>query len=88
MKKLIVCPSCGKPTVKERMVYLPDKVNEVSLKEYSQRRVNYCKDREKHRGYSSGIMADISLDFPKPIQLVYKCGTCGYTEVHNFKVIE
>lgn len=76
--KLILCPNCSKPTIKQHTVHEADKIVEISLKEYAERQVEW--ERTKPH-YSSG---DILFgEYKKAVQLVFTCSTCGYTKVYD-----
>jgi len=77
VKELIVCPKCGKPTVKEREVYEKEKVEEISLEQHVKQRLAVLQCPT-----SIGGDLQFSLFTRKlPVQLVFECMTCGYTKV-------
>ena len=81
MKEVIMCPKCGKSTIKEREVYRIE-IKEVTLKD----RIKNQKEYYAHLG--EPICGDINFmpfgSWQKPMQIIYECSGCGYTEVVDF----
>lgn len=76
--KLIICPNCNKPTIKQRTVQETDKIVEIPLKEYAERQLKW--ERGKPHQYGGDISFGIQV---KAVQLVFTCSTCGYTKAYD-----
>lgn len=81
MEKLIICPKCGKPTVKERLVYKIE-IKEISLKDRAEEQKKYYQHFGEPYSGDCGILPSLWI-VTKPNQLVYECSSCGHTEVYN-----
>lgn len=84
--ELIKCPNCGATTIEKTTVDKVEKPEEMPFEEYVNREKKYYESLgEVGIQQSSG---DIYLSGfytqKKPLQLVFKCKTCGYTKVVEF----
>jgi predicted nucleic-acid-binding Zn-ribbon protein len=84
MKEVLKCPNCGQPTIKERRIYPPEEIKEISLGEYAERVIK----REKAKSYEGDCAmryssGDICVSFSVATQIVFECSTCGYTKVYD-----
>ncbi len=84
MKEFIICPTCHKNCITEKIVYPPSEAPKfVTLEDHVKNQVEYYKKYPDHSGCYSGdaSMMLFSESYKKPIQLVYTCYNCGFTRV-------